>query len=219
MAVETNVSPSYAHRIPRTKIPYYFWKRVLDVIGSSLLILALSPLLIAIALAVKFSSPGPIIYKQTRVGRYGKEFQFLKFRSMYVDADKRLEELLKSNEKEGPIFKMKNDPRVTPLGRFLRHYSLDELPQLFNVLFGDMSLVGPRPPLPREVAQYDDKALRRLSVTPGITCLWQICGRSDTTFEEWVALDDFYVEHMSFWLDLKILLKTPFAVIRGEGAY
>lgn len=219
MAIQTETSPPYAHRIPRTKIPYYFWKRVLDVIGSSLLILALSPLLVAIALAVKFSSPGPIIYKQTRVGRYGKEFQFLKFRSMYVDADKRLEELLKSNEKAGPIFKMKNDPRVTPLGRFLRHYSLDELPQLFNVLFGDMSLVGPRPPLPREVAQYDDKAFRRLSVTPGITCLWQICGRSDTTFEEWVALDDFYVEHMSFWLDLKILLKTPFAVIRGEGAY
>jgi len=218
MATRTESSP-YVHRIPRTRIPYHFWKRVLDVIGSSLLILALSPLLIAIAVAVKFSSPGPIIYKQTRVGRYGKEFQFLKFRSMYVDAEKRLEELLKKNEKEGPIFKMKNDPRITPLGRFLRHYSLDELPQLFNVLFGDMSLVGPRPPLPREVAQYDDKAFRRLSVMPGITCLWQICGRSDTTFEEWLALDDFYVEHMSFWLDLKILLKTPFAVIRGEGAY
>ncbi len=218
---EKAVKPSvYADRIPRVSVPYSSWKRVLDIIGSVVLILLLSPVLLAIAIVIKLTSKGPVIYKQTRVGRFGKEFSFLKFRSMYEDADKRLQELLdKGNEKEGPIFKMKNDPRVTKPGKFLRKYSLDELPQLFNVLIGDMSLVGPRPPLPREVEQYDDKAFLRLSVPPGITCLWQICGRSDTTFEEWMALDEFYVEHMSFWLDLKILMKTPFAVLRSEGAY
>lgn len=220
MAEKAVKSSVYADRIPRVSVPYSFWKRVLDIIGSVVLILFLSPVLLAIAIVIKLTSKGSIIYKQTRVGRFGKEFSFLKFRSMYEDADKRLQELLdKGNEKEGPIFKMKNDPRVTKPGKFLRKYSLDELPQLFNVLVGDMSLVGPRPPLPREVEQYDDKAFLRLSVPPGITCLWQICGRSDTTFEEWMSLDEFYVEHMSFWLDLKILLKTPFAVLRGEGAY
>ncbi len=211
---------TFSARIPRVRVNYAFWKRILDFTGSLTLILLLSPILLAIALSVKLSSPGPIIYKQKRVGRYGVTFEFLKFRSMYRDADQRLAELLKDgNEKDGPIFKMKNDPRVTRVGRFLRKYSLDELPQLFNVLRGDMSLVGPRPPLPREVEQYDDAAFKRLSIPPGITCLWQICGRSDTSFDEWMALDSFYVEHMSFWLDLKILMKTPTAVLRGDGAY
>lgn len=214
------VESAYAARIPRVRITYAFWKRILDVVGSLGLILLLAPLLVAIAVAVKLTSPGPVIYRQRRVGRYGTEFMFLKFRSMYADADMRLPDLLRTgNEKEGPIFKMKDDPRVTPVGKFLRKYSLDELPQLFNVLRGEMSLVGPRPPLPREVEQYKDTDFLRLSVPPGITCLWQICGRSDTTFEEWMALDTFYVEHMSFWLDLKILLKTPTAVLRGDGAY
>lgn len=211
---------SYDSRIPRVRITYAFWKRVLDLLGSSALIVLLSPGLIAIALLVKLTSSGPVIYKQTRIGRYGKEFRFYKFRSMFRDADQRLETLLaQGNEKDGPIFKMKNDPRVTSVGRVLRKFSLDELPQLFNVLRGEMSLVGPRPPLPREVEQYDDRALRRLSVPPGITCLWQICGRSDTSFSEWILLDEIYVEQMSFWLDLKILLKTPTAVLRSEGAY
>ncbi len=202
------------------RVAYAFWKRILDVVGSAVLIAVLSPVLLVIAVLVKLSSPGAVIYMQTRIGRSGIPFQFYKFRSMYQDADQRLAELLEgSNEKAGPIFKMKNDPRVTTVGRLLRKYSLDELPQLFDVFKGDMSLVGPRPPLPREVEQYDESALFRLSVPPGITCLWQICGRSETTFEEWLALDTFYVEHMSFWLDLKILLKTPTAVLRGEGAY
>jgi exopolysaccharide biosynthesis polyprenyl glycosylphosphotransferase len=214
------VESVYAARIPGVRVSYAFWKRILDILGSLTLILLLSPVLLIIALFVRFTSPGPIVYKQARIGRKGDSFQFFKFRSMYQDAEKRLAELLESgNEKQGPIFKMKNDPRVTPVGRFLRKYSLDELPQLFNVLRGDMSLVGPRPPLPREVEQYADSAFARLSVPPGITCLWQICGRSDTTFEEWVALDKLYVEQMSFWLDLKILLKTPTAVLRGDGAY
>lgn len=210
---------AYAGKIQRVRVPYAFWKRVLDAVGSAGLIALLSPVFLAIALLVKATSRGPVVYRQVRVGREGREFVFYKFRSMYEDADRRLQEVLDKNEKTGPIFKMKNDPRVTPVGRVLRKYSLDELPQLFNVLKGDMSLVGPRPPLPREVEQYDDRALQRLSVLPGITCLWQICGRSDTSFEDWLELDSLYVENMSFWLDLKILMKTPLSVIRGDGAY
>lgn len=219
MATDTPKS-KYSERIPRVHVTYSVFKRVLDLVGTSLIIILLSPLLLAIALAVKFTSPGPVIYRQKRIGRYGVEFDFLKFRSMYTDADARLGDLLQQgNEKGQVIFKMKNDPRVTPVGKFLRKYSLDELPQFFNVLRGDMSLVGPRPPLPREVENYNDFAFRRLSVPQGLTCLWQICGRSDTTFDEWMALDIFYVEHMSFWLDLKIFLKTPTAILRAEGAY
>lgn len=209
----------YAGKIQRVRVPYAFWKRVLDAVGSAGLIALLSPVFLVIALLVKTTSRGAVVYRQVRVGREGREFVFYKFRSMYEDADRRLQEVLDKNEKAGPIFKMKNDPRVTPVGRVLRKYSLDELPQLFNVLKGDMSLVGPRPPLPREVEQYDDRALQRLSVLPGITCLWQICGRSDTSFEDWLELDSLYVENMSFWLDLKILMKTPLSVIRGDGAY
>lgn len=209
----------YAGKIQRVRVPYAFWKRVLDMVGSAGLIALLSPVFLIIAVLVKTTSRGPVIYRQVRVGREGCEFVFYKFRSMYEDADRRLQEVLDKNEKAGPIFKIRNDPRVTPVGRFLRKYSLDELPQLFNVLKGDMSLVGPRPPLPREVEQYDDRALQRLSVLPGITCLWQICGRSDTSFEDWLELDSLYVENMSFWLDLKILMKTPLSVIRGDGAY
>ena len=138
---------------------------------------------------------------------------------MYVDADKRLADLKNENEKDGPIFKMKNDPRITPVGRFLRKYSLDELPQLINVFKGDMSLVGPRPPIPHEVQQYDAYCLERLSVRPGLTCYWQIMGRSNLSFQEWMELDHRYLREMSVWTDLKILIKTPAAVLKGEGAY
>ncbi len=219
MTTNSKVS-KYADRIPRVDVPYSFFKRVLDIAGTSIILVLLAPILIGIALAVKFTSPGPVIYRQKRIGRHGYEFDFLKFRSMFTDSEARLGDLLKDgNEKGQVIFKMKNDPRVTPIGKFLRKYSLDELPQFFNVLKGEMSLVGPRPPLPREVENYDDFAFRRLSVPQGLTCLWQICGRSDTTFDEWMALDIFYVENMSFWLDLKIFLKTPTAILRAEGAY
>ena len=219
MKSPSQASSEYAVRIPHVRVTYAFWKRVLDIVGSIFLILLLSPVLIAIALLVKLTSPGGIIYRSPRVGKGGAIFPFFKFRSMYKNADGKLAALLEKNEKDGPIFKMKHDPRITPVGRFLRKYSLDELPQLFNVLRGEMSLVGPRPPIPREVDQYDEKSFVRLSVMPGITCLWQICGRSDTSFQEWMALDTLYVEQMSFWLDLKILLKTPTAVLRGDGAY
>lgn len=205
--------------IPIRVIHYRKRKRGLDTLGSLMLIGLFSPLLIGIALAVKLTSPGPVFYVSTRVGRGGRFFGFLKFRSMYVDADKRLNELREANEKDGPIFKMKNDPRITPIGRFLRKYSLDELPQLFNVFKGDMSLVGPRPPIPHEVEQYDEYCRERLSVRPGLTCYWQIMGRSNLSFQEWMELDHKYLREMSLWTDLKILLKTPMAVLKGDGAY
>jgi len=205
--------------VQQLSVPYAFWKRVLDVLVASLLCLILLPLFLVIALLVKATSHGPIIYMCRRVGKGGRTFRFVKFRTMYVDADKRLEQLLGSNEKDGPIFKMKNDPRITPIGRFLRRTSLDELPQLLNVIRGSMSLVGPRPPLPREVEQYDNFAAHRLAVKPGMTCYWQIMGRSNLTFDEWMQLDHKYIEDMSFWTDLKILMKTPAAIFRAEGAY
>ena len=204
--------------LPRT-VRYSHVKRLLDIVGSLLLIALFFPVFVLIALAVRLTSHGPIRYRCQRIGLGGKDFEFVKFRSMYVDAETRFETLRSDNEKDGPIFKMKHDPRITPVGRFLRKYSLDELPQLFNVLKGEMSLVGPRPPLPREVAQYDEFAMQRLSIKPGITCYWQIMGRSDLTFTEWMELDHKYMTEMSFWTDLKILLKTPWAVINGRGAY
>jgi len=198
---------------------YRVTKRFLDIFASILLLLLAFPIFLLIALAIRLTSKGPVLYKSSRVGLGGQEFGFIKFRSMYLDADRRLSELAELNEKDGPIFKMKNDPRVTKVGRFLRKYSLDELPQLFHVLTGQMSLVGPRPPLPHEVRCYDDRCMVRLSVKPGITCFWQVMGRSSLTFDEWMELDRRYVEEMSFWTDLEILLRTPQAVLRGSGAY
>jgi exopolysaccharide biosynthesis polyprenyl glycosylphosphotransferase len=178
-----------------------------------------SPLLIGLALAVRLTSRGPAIFTQTRVGRDGKPFTMYKFRSMYVDAEARLAELNHLNEGGGLLFKMRADPRITKVGRFLRKWSLDELPQLFNVLNGNMSLVGPRPPLPREVAQYEKDVHRRLMVKPGLTGLWQISGRSDLEWDESVRLDLRYVENWSLAMDFVILWRTAFAVLRREGAY
>lgn len=200
-------------------IPYLFWKRLFDIVGSGCLLLLAMPFYIVTALAVKLTSMGPICYASYRVGLGGRKFKFFKFRSMYVDADRRLAELMGDNEKEGPIFKIREDPRITPIGRFLRKFSLDELPQLFHVFLGTMSLVGPRPPLPREVELYDDFAMQRLSIKPGLTCYWQILGRSDLTFDEWMELDHRYIREMSALTDLKILVKTPLSVFKGNGAY
>jgi len=201
------------------EVEYASLKRLLDIIGSIILLTLLLPFYIICILAIKTTSPGPVFYSSRRVGLGGRTFKFVKFRSMYTDADKRLNLLLDKNEKDGPIFKMESDPRVTPIGRFLRKYSLDELPQIVHVLTGQMSLVGPRPPLPREVALYDQYALERLSVKPGLTCYWQICGRSRLTFEEWMKLDHKYMEEMNIWTDLKIIAKTPICVLKGDGAY
>ena len=206
-------------RVKPKVITYRKRKRLLDIFGSMFLIVVLSPLMLVIAALVKWTSRGPVFYSSKRIGLCGRVFDFYKFRSMYSDADARLPDVLESNEKDGPIFKMQNDPRITRVGRFLRRTSLDELPQLLNVFRGDMSLVGPRPPLPKEVEKYDEYAMERLSVRPGMTCYWQIMGRSNLTFEMWMELDHRYLEEMSVLTDLKILLKTPLAVLKGDGAY
>lgn len=198
----------------------YAFKRLADIILSAAGLLLLSPLLAAIALAVKITSPGPAIFTQTRVGRYGRHFRFYKFRSMYIDAEARKAELKDCNESgDGVIFKMRDDPRITRVGRFLRRTSLDELPQLWNVLKGDMSIVGPRPPVPEEVREYTLEDRKRLDVIPGITCLWQIKGRSEIPFHEQVRLDKEYILASSVWKDIVILIKTIPAILGGRGAY
>jgi len=194
-------------------------KTAMDRFGSVAGLLLLAPALLALALAIRIDSPGPVLFHQTRVGRGGREFTMLKFRTMVVDAEQRLTGLMSDNQGGGVLFKMRSDPRITRVGRFLRRYSLDELPQLFNIALGDMSLVGPRPPLPREVEQYGAEMRRRLLVKPGLTGLWQVNGRSDLDWEESVRLDLRYVENWSFAFDLVILWKTAAAVIRGNGAY
>lgn len=217
--VDTGRLNCCAHLEP-VPVTYAKRKRILDIIGSFVLLVLFFPLFLIIAVLVKATSPGPIFYRSTRIGLCGKKFAFIKFRSMRPDADKHLESLKQHNEKDGPIFKMKEDPRITPVGRILRKYSLDELPQIWSVFIGDMSLVGPRPPLPREVEQYDEHALRRLTVKPGITCYWQIMGRSSLSFAEWIELDNRYIDDMSLWTDLKIMFKTPKAVLfPSDGAY
>ena len=193
-------------------------KGAIDRSAAVLLLLLVWPLLLGLAVAVR-SDGGPALFRQTRVGRGGREFQVLKFRSMVTDAEARLADLHGRNEGAGVLFKLKDDPRVTPIGRILRRYSLDELPQLFNVLGGSMSLVGPRPPLPREVEGYERAAQRRLLVKPGITGLWQVSGRSDLSWEQTVRLDLRYVENWTLALDDLILVKTVRAVLRGGGAY
>ena len=198
----------------------YGAKRAMDIVFSVLGMAILSPLFAAIAVGVRLSGPGPVIFRQTRVGRFGRHFTFYKFRSMQADAEDLKRSLLDRNESsDGVIFKMKDDPRVTAFGRFLRRTSLDELPQLWNVLLGDMSLVGPRPPLPSEVREYTLEDRKRLDVIPGITCLWQIEGRSEIPFEEQVRLDKQYILEPGVWKDFVILLKTIPAIIGGKGAY
>lgn len=195
-----------------------FLKRAIDVVGSASGLLLLSPLLAAVAAAVKLSDRGPVFFRQERVGLNGRRFTLYKFRTMVVNADKMKQELLDRNEVDGPVFKIRDDPRVTPLGRVLRKTSMDELPQLWNVLRGEMSLVGPRPPIPSEVDQYERWQRRRLSMRPGITCLWQISGRSELDFESWMKLDLQYIDHWSLALDFIILLKTVPAVLSTRGA-
>jgi len=198
----------------------YATKRLMDIVLSAVGMLLLSPVYLAIAAAVKLSSPGPVLFVQTRVGRYGRHFKFYKFRSMRQDAEAQKLALMARNEsKDGVIFKMKDDPRITKVGRFLRRTSLDELPQLWNVFIGDMSLVGPRPPVPSEVLEYTLEDRKRLDVIPGITCLWQIKGRSEIPFHEQVQLDKEYILTPGVWKDIVILLKTIPAIIGGRGAY
>jgi lipopolysaccharide/colanic/teichoic acid biosynthesis glycosyltransferase len=198
----------------------YWIKGVFDRLAAAVALLFLAIPFGVIAIAIKATSPGPVFVRQTRVGRYGRPFQFWKFRSMRPDAEEAREELEDDNEHDSPlIFKIRRDPRVTPLGRFMRRTSIDELPNLINVLRGEMSVVGPRPPLPREVAHYTPYHMQRLAATPGITGLWQVRGRSEIPFDEMVQIDLEYIDRWSLWLDLKILLKTPLAVFGGKGAW
>ena len=197
---------------------YSFFKRIVDILASFILIVLLSWLYLILAILVKCTSKGPIIYTSQRVGKDGKLFKFYKFRSMRVGAEKELDSLLSQNETGGITFKMKDDPRITKFGKFLRKTSLDELPQLFNILNGSMSFVGPRPALPREVEQYNDYQKQRLLVKQGLTCIWQCSGRSNTTFDEQIEMDLEYIEKRGFFFDIWIMIKTFFAVIFGKGA-
>jgi exopolysaccharide biosynthesis polyprenyl glycosylphosphotransferase len=194
-------------------------KRALDLVLSAMALVVLSPILLATAIAIRLDSPGPILFRQRRMGVNGREFMLLKFRSMYRDAEARLESLRARNEVSGPVFKIRDDPRVTRVGRFLRRTSIDELPQFWNVLRGEMSIVGPRPPIPAEVEKYQRRHLRRLSVKPGITCTWQVSGRSAIGFERWMELDLSYIDNWSLWEDVKILARTIPAVLSGRGAH
>jgi exopolysaccharide biosynthesis polyprenyl glycosylphosphotransferase len=194
-------------------------KRLFDITVSFLVLFLLSPVFLAVAAAIKLDSPGPVFFRQRRVGLQGRTFDIFKLRSMYLDAEARLESLRTHNEMSGPVFKMKNDPRITRVGRFLRRTSLDEFPQFWNVLRGEMSVVGPRPPLPSEVRQYKRWQRRRLSVKPGITCIWQISGRNNIDFDRWMELDLEYIDQWSLWTDFQICLKTIPAVLGTRGAH
>jgi exopolysaccharide biosynthesis polyprenyl glycosylphosphotransferase len=196
-----------------------YFKRAFDVLLSAFLMVVGFPLACLIALAIKLDSPGPVLFKQVRVGQGGNPFVFYKFRSMFVGAEGIKKEFLHLNEMDGPVFKLFNDPRITRVGRLLRKSSLDEFPQLYNVLRGEMSLVGPRPPVPEEVRLYKPWHMARLAVKPGITCLWQVSGRSYVAFDEWMRLDIAYIRDRSFLLDLRVLIKTIPAVLSGRGAY
>lgn len=220
MHIERNTAPTLERdQVLHRGRNYWRLRRLQDILLSSLAIAVLWPFLLIVALVIVIDSPGAgPIFAQTRVGRDGKEFTFYKFRSMIPNAENRLEELLPDNEMRGPVFKIRDDPRITRVGRIIRRCSIDELPQLFNVLRGDMSIVGPRPALPREVAQYDDYAMQRLIVSPGLTCYWQIQpNRNQLSFDEWLELDLKYIRERSFLTDWKIIFKTFAAVIGMNG--
>ena len=193
-------------------------KRFFDICLSSAALVVLSPLLLVIAILIYLEDKGPVIYSQTRIGKDGRAFKLYKFRSMCVDADEKLKDLQELNERDGPVFKIKNDPRVTKVGKFIRKTCIYELPQLVNIIKGDMSIVGPRPPLPNEVEQYNSYQKQRLLVVPGLTCYWQIQKGEETTFDEWVELDLKYIKERSILLDFRLILLTFKVILSGKGA-
>ena len=197
---------------------YEISKRAIDIIGAGSGLLLLSPVIVIVACAIKFTSKGPIFFSQKRVGKNGELFDMYKFRSMVVNAEELKEKLAHQNEMSGPMFKMKDDPRVTKVGKFIRKTSLDELPQLWNVLKGDMSLVGPRPSLHKEVVQFEKWMYRRLSVKPGLTCYWQVSGRNNIDFEDWMKLDIKYVDERNIWIDIKLIFKTVLVLFGDKNA-
>ena len=198
---------------------YEIFKRIIDIIGAGLGLILLSPIIAIVACAVKFTSKGPIFFSQKRVGKNGELFEMYKFRSMVVNAEELKEDLEEQNEMSGPMFKIKDDPRITKVGKFIRKTSIDELPQLWNILKGDMSLVGPRPSLPKEVEQFDNWMFKRLSVRPGLTCYWQVSGRNNIDFEDWMKLDVKYVEERNIWIDIKLIFKTIFVLFGDKNAH
>lgn len=208
---EQQLNHQYAYRLV---------KRLFDIVASALALIIISPILLIIAICIKVDDPkGSVFYSHERVGKDGRLFKMIKFRSMVSNADELLAKLKSQNDVNGAMFKLKNDPRITRVGRVIRKYSLDELPQLINVILGQMSIVGPRPPLPSEVAQYSDYDKQRLMVTPGATGMWQVGGRNDVDFDEMVRLDLTYIQHRSIWLDLKIMFETVKIMIKPNGAY
>jgi exopolysaccharide biosynthesis polyprenyl glycosylphosphotransferase len=213
------IQDGYIHyRSVRHKPVQLAIKRAIDILASAVALALISPLLVTVAFLVKLTSRGPILFKQVRVGQHSRQFHMLKFRSMVVNAEELKAKLLAQNEQQGPVFKMKSDPRITSIGRFIRKFSIDELPQLLNVLRGEMSLVGPRPPIPSEVSKYEAWQRRRLSVRPGLTCVWQVSGRNQISFEEWMYLDMQYIDHWSLRGDLELIVRTVPVVLTGRGA-
>ena len=219
--MQSNLSEIREYEVikPKEGIIYMFCKRAMDIIGSLAGIILLSPLLLIIAIAIKMEDPkGSIIFAQQRCGKDNKLFPMYKFRSMVSNAEELLEELMEHNEMDGPVFKIKDDPRITKVGKFIRKTSVDELPQLFNILRGDMSIVGPRPAIPHEVAEYNDYQRQRLLVKPGLTCIWQVSGRNSIGFDEWVDMDLEYIEKRNLWMDIKLIFKTVGVLFGDENA-
>lgn len=216
--VEINKREFVLREETEPRIKYYLFKRIVDILCSLFGLLILSPIFLIIGILIKIESKGPIIFSQERIGKDGSVFKMHKFRSMVTNAEELKEKLHNKNEMSGPMFKMKDDPRVTKIGKFIRKTSIDELPQLFNVLKGDMSLVGPRPSLPEEVEEFDNWMMRRLEVKPGLTCYWQVSGRNDIDFEDWMKLDIKYVRERSTLIDIKLIFKTFFVLFGDKHA-
>jgi len=214
----TNTTIKSVVRVKENGLIYNILKRLIDILGSLIGLIILSPLLFIIAILIKVESKGPIIFSQKRVGLNKKEFKMYKLRSMVCNAEELKDKLKDKNEMSGPMFKIKDDPRITKIGKFIRKTSIDELPQLINVLKGDMSLVGPRPSLPNEVKEFEPWMLKRFEVKPGLTCYWQVMGRNAIDFENWMKLDIEYVNERSFWLDIKLILKTFFVLFGDDNA-
>lgn len=216
---EVAIAIDYSDVLVKESILYSITKRLIDIVGSLCGIILLSPLFLIVAILIKLEDPkGKVFFAQDRNGRYPKTFKMYKFRSMVHNAEDLLKDLMDRNEQTGPVFKINDDPRITKVGKFIRKTSIDELPQLFNVLKGDMSLVGPRPPIPHEVDQYNSYQMQRLAVKPGLTCIWQVSGRNNIGFDEWVEMDIEYIKTRNLWLDIKLIFKTVGVLFGDETA-
>jgi len=216
---EVAIAIDYSEVLAKESILYSVTKRLIDIVGSLCGIILLSPLFLIVAILIKLEDPkGKVFFAQERNGKYPKTFKMYKFRSMVHNAEDLLKDLMDRNEQTGPVFKINDDPRITKVGKFIRKTSIDELPQLFNVLKGDMSLVGPRPPIPREVEQYNSYQMQRLAVKPGLTCIWQVSGRNNIGFDEWVEMDIEYIKTRNLWLDIKLIFKTVGVLFGDDNA-